>query len=75
MAGRLRASSGPVEVVWRLAPVLAMLALMWLVTAVNLLVLHGAWLASGVRAHDPSASWPLAWAWSRSPRTEVCCGD
>jgi membrane associated rhomboid family serine protease len=44
--------------VWRLAPVLVAVALMWLVTAVNLLLLHGAWLEDGVRAHDPTGLWP-----------------
>jgi membrane associated rhomboid family serine protease len=43
---------------WRLIPVAVLLALMWLATAVNLLVLHGAWLAYGIRAHDPSGLWP-----------------
>src|SRR5205807_7305535 len=44
--------------VWGLAPVLLALVLMWLVTAVNILVFHGAWLGYGVRAHDPSGIWP-----------------
>jgi membrane associated rhomboid family serine protease len=36
---------------------------MWLVTGINLLLLHGAWLNDGVRAHDPSGLWPnLIWA-------------
>jgi membrane associated rhomboid family serine protease len=34
------------------------LALMWLATAINLLLLHGAWLMYGVRAHDPTGFWP-----------------
>jgi membrane associated rhomboid family serine protease len=38
--------------------VLVALAAMWLVTGVNLLLLHGAWLAYGIRAHDPSGLWP-----------------
>jgi membrane associated rhomboid family serine protease len=42
---------------WRLAALLAMLVLMWLSTAVNLL-LHGAWLVYGVRAHDPTGFCP-----------------
>jgi membrane associated rhomboid family serine protease len=52
-----------VAVLWRLTPVVVALALMWLVTGVNLLLLHGAWLNDGVRAHDPSGLWPnLLWA-------------
>lgn len=48
---------------WRVAPVFAMLALMWLVTGVNFLLLRGAWLDDGVRAHDPTGFWPnLIWA-------------
>ena len=43
---------------WRLAPVGLLIVLMWLVTAVNLLVLGGAWLIDGVRAHDESGFWP-----------------
>lgn len=43
---------------WRLVPVALLLALMWLVTAVNMLMLHAAWLAFGVRAHDPGGFWP-----------------
>src|SRR6516162_4053727 len=35
-----------------------MVALMWLATAFNLLLLGGAWLRDGVRAHDPSGFWP-----------------
>jgi membrane associated rhomboid family serine protease len=31
---------------------------MWLVTGINLLLLRGAWLVDGVRAHDPSGLWP-----------------
>jgi membrane associated rhomboid family serine protease len=42
----------------RLGPVAGGLALMWLVTAANLLVLHGAWLMYGVRAHDPNGLFP-----------------
>ncbi len=44
--------------VGRLTPVFVLLALMWLATAVNFLVLQGAWLVYGVRAHDPSGFWP-----------------
>ena len=52
-----------VDTLWRLTPVVVALALMWLVTAVNLLALRGAWLVDGVRAHDPSGLWPnLIWA-------------
>jgi membrane associated rhomboid family serine protease len=52
-----------VETLWRLTPVVLALALMWLVTAVNLLALRGAWLVDGVRAHDPSGLWPnLIWS-------------
>lgn len=35
-----------------------MLALMWVATAANLLLLHDAWLPDGVRAHDPSGLFP-----------------
>jgi len=35
-----------------------MLTVMWLATAVNLLVLQGGWLPYGVRAHDPNGFWP-----------------
>jgi membrane associated rhomboid family serine protease len=31
---------------------------MWLATAVNLLLLGGAWTRDGVRPHDPSGFWP-----------------
>ena len=52
-----------VDTLWRLTPVVLALALMWLVTAANLLALRGAWLVDGVRAHDPSGLWPnLIWA-------------
>src|ERR1051326_7512186 len=44
--------------IWRLAPVVIILAVMWLLTAVNLLLLQGAWLRYGVRPHDPSGVWP-----------------
>lgn len=47
-----------VEVLGRLTPVVVALALMWLVTGINLLLLRGAWLVDGVRAHDPSGLWP-----------------
>jgi membrane associated rhomboid family serine protease len=43
---------------WRLAPVVAALGLMWLATAINLLLLQGAWFRYGVRAHAPSGLWP-----------------
>jgi membrane associated rhomboid family serine protease len=46
------------DALWRLAPVASAVALMWLITAFNLLVLHGAWLVDGVRAHDPNGLWP-----------------
>jgi membrane associated rhomboid family serine protease len=52
---RLAASVG---VLSRLLPVVVMVALMWLVTGFNLLILGGAWLRDGVRAHDPSGFWP-----------------
>ncbi len=42
----------------RLAMVIALVAVMWVATAVNWLVLHGAWLLYGVRAHDPGGFWP-----------------
>ena len=45
-------------IVWRLAPVVVALGLMWLATAVNLLVLQGSWLRYGVRPHDPAGIWP-----------------
>jgi membrane associated rhomboid family serine protease len=52
-----------VDSVWRLTPVVLALAVMWLVTGINLLLLHDAWLVDGVRAHDPSGLWPnLIWA-------------
>ncbi len=52
-----------VEVLWRLTPVVVALALMWLVTGINLLLLRGAWFNDGVRAHDPSGLFPnLIWA-------------
>jgi membrane associated rhomboid family serine protease len=31
---------------------------MWVVTAINLVLLRGAWLVDGVRAHDPTGVWP-----------------
>ncbi|MBV9580594.1 MAG: rhomboid family intramembrane serine protease [Chloroflexi bacterium] len=46
------------EVLWRLTPVVIALALMWLVTGINLLLLHNAWQIDGVRARDPSGLWP-----------------
>jgi membrane associated rhomboid family serine protease len=48
----------PVEASQRVALVLVIVVLMWLATALNLVVLHGAWLIWGVRAHDPSGFWP-----------------
>lgn len=42
----------------RLVPVAVMLVLMWVATAVNWIVLHGAWLTWGIRAHDLSGFWP-----------------
>jgi len=48
----------PTAAAGRLAVVATLVALMWLVTAVNLLVLHGGWLLYGVRAHDPGGFWP-----------------
>jgi membrane associated rhomboid family serine protease len=50
--------AAPGDVGRRVLPVLVVLALMWLATAVNLLALHGAWLRFGIRAHDPSGLWP-----------------
>jgi membrane associated rhomboid family serine protease len=44
--------------VWRLAPVGLLLVAMWIVTAINWLLLRGAWLVDGVRAHDPNGFWP-----------------
>ncbi len=53
--------AGTVDRAWsRLRPVLAMLVLMWVVTGVDALLLHHAWLADGVRPHDPSGLWPNA---------------
>jgi membrane associated rhomboid family serine protease len=43
---------------WRLVPVFVMVVLMWLATAVNLLLLGGAWLSDGIRPHDPTGFWP-----------------
>ncbi|GAC1322775.1 MAG: rhomboid family intramembrane serine protease [Chloroflexota bacterium] len=43
--------AGPVAVA-------VMLVLMWVGTGVNWLLLHGAWLVFGVRAHDPDGFWP-----------------
>ena len=51
-------SRSPLEVLWRLTPVVIALALMWLATGINFLLLHGAWLVDGVRARDPSGLWP-----------------
>jgi membrane associated rhomboid family serine protease len=42
----------------RLVPVVGMVVLMWLATGINLLLLGGAWLRDGVRAHDPSGFFP-----------------
>jgi membrane associated rhomboid family serine protease len=42
----------------RLMPVLLMLAAMWLVSAINLLLLQGGWFRFGVRAHDPAGFFP-----------------
>lgn len=42
----------------RLLPVAVMLVLMWVGTAVNWIVLHGAWVTFGIRAHDPNGFWP-----------------
>jgi membrane associated rhomboid family serine protease len=58
MRDRRGSSITSTEVVWRLAPVIVALALMWLVTAINLLLLHGAWLRYGIRPHDPAGLWP-----------------
>jgi membrane associated rhomboid family serine protease len=51
-------SESAAAIAWRLAPVMVALLLMWLATAINLLLLHGAWLIYGVRAHDPTGFWP-----------------
>ena len=51
-------SRSPLEVLWRLTPVVIALALMWLATGINFLLLRGAWLVDGVRARDPSGLWP-----------------
>jgi membrane associated rhomboid family serine protease len=56
--GRQRWFGQPMAVTWRLAPIVVMLALMWLITAINLLLLNGAWLVWGIRAHDPTGFWP-----------------
>ena len=56
--GRRNWLRGPVGSTWRLVPVLSLLAVMWLATAINLLVVHGAWLLYGVRAHDGRGFWP-----------------
>jgi membrane associated rhomboid family serine protease len=52
----LFASSG--SVVRRLAPVLLMIAVMWVVTGLNFLLLHGGWLMYGIRAREPGGLWP-----------------
>ncbi|MBV9357475.1 MAG: rhomboid family intramembrane serine protease [Chloroflexi bacterium] len=44
----------------RLRPVLALAVLMWVVTGVDALLLHNAWLADGVRPRDPGGLWPNA---------------
>ena len=48
----------PTDVIWRLSPVVIGMVLMWLVTAVNLLLLQGSWLSYGIRPRDPSGLWP-----------------
>jgi len=48
----------PDKTFWRLLPVAGMIVLMWLATAVDLLLLGGAWLRDGVRPHDPTGFWP-----------------
>jgi membrane associated rhomboid family serine protease len=48
----------PLALTGRLATVLILVLVMWLATAVNLLLLQGAWLLYGVRAHDPGGFWP-----------------
>jgi membrane associated rhomboid family serine protease len=53
--GSMRKST---QITWRLTPVVVGLALMWLITAVNLLLLQGAWLRYGIRPHDPGGLWP-----------------
>jgi membrane associated rhomboid family serine protease len=51
------------RIVLRGMPVLVMLVAMWVVSGVNLLLLNAAWLADGIRAHDPGGLWPdLLWA-------------
>jgi membrane associated rhomboid family serine protease len=51
-------STTSVAVVRRVTPVMVGLALMWLGTAIDSLLLHGAWLRYGIRPHDPSGLWP-----------------
>jgi membrane associated rhomboid family serine protease len=58
MANPRNPARKPADMLWRLAPVVLGLVLMWLVTGVNLLLLQGAWLRYGVRPHDPSGLWP-----------------
>jgi membrane associated rhomboid family serine protease len=52
--------AGALDRAARLRPVLAMVVLMWVVTAVDAIFLHSAWLADGVRPHDPNGLWPNA---------------
>jgi len=42
----------------RLGLVAGLVALMWLATLVNLVLLGGRWFALGVRSHDPNGFWP-----------------
>jgi membrane associated rhomboid family serine protease len=58
MRARLPGLGSESGIAWRLAPVLVLLVLMWIVTAINLLLLQSAWLSDGVRAHDPGGLWP-----------------
>jgi membrane associated rhomboid family serine protease len=50
--------SSSAALAWRLSPVVLGLVLMWLITALNLLLLRGVWLLWGIRAQDPSGLFP-----------------
>jgi membrane associated rhomboid family serine protease len=58
LAGRRSWAQALAVPLWRVTPVAVLLALMWLITAINWLGLGGAWTVDGVRAHDPSGFLP-----------------
>jgi membrane associated rhomboid family serine protease len=43
---------------FRLGLVIGLVALVWVVSLVNLVLFGGRWLALGVRSHDPGGLWP-----------------